>query len=110
MDTRVYEAVFPDGERLYVTANQVAKYILTSWDAYGNECMIFIEILDHQFGNKAISEEDGFIHKPKKSAREEKDYKRMAFVCKMDQWNQHLGATCQSEVIVPNTCCRIIKG
>ena len=65
LDTTVYEAVFPGGKVVEVSTNQVAEYILTSCDAEGNAFMMFIDILDHWSDDKAISKEDGLIHRLK---------------------------------------------
>ena len=62
LDTTVYDAVFPGGEGLEESTNQVSETIIISFGAEVNEFMMFREILDHRSDDKAIIKEYGFIH------------------------------------------------
>ena len=65
LNTRVYEAVLSGGEGVELLTNQVAEYLLNSCDVEGSGFIIFRDILDHQYDDKSIINEYGFIHQPK---------------------------------------------
>ena len=61
LDTRVYEARFPDGEAIEVAANVVAESLFRVCDSDGNEFLLIKEILDHKSDETAVPESDGWI-------------------------------------------------
>ena len=65
LDTRLYEVVFPGEEGVQVSADRVAEYIITSFNAEVNKYIVFREILYHRSGGNYISWRDAFIYLPK---------------------------------------------
>ena len=79
-DTRLYQDVFPGVKGVEVSSNRLAQSILTSCDAEGNEFIMFRDILDHRSDQKAISKEDGFVHRPNQAPKKRKTTKGLYFL------------------------------
>lgn len=63
LDTRGYEARFPDGTTVDVAANVVAASLLENCDENGNEFRVLKEIVDHRSDETAVKLEDGWIRR-----------------------------------------------
>ena len=63
LDTRVYEAVFANGEAVDVAANTVAASLLDNCDDEGNEHLFCQEILEHRSDETAVQRGDEWIHR-----------------------------------------------
>jgi hypothetical protein len=63
LDTRSYEACFPDGSIVDVAANTVASSLMDNCDEFGNEFRMMRSILDHKTDGTEVPKEDGWIRR-----------------------------------------------
>ena len=84
--------MLPGREVVEVSVDEVDESILISWDAEGNEFIIFRDILDHHSDDKAISNKYVFIHGPKQAPEKIKTtkgwYLLVEFIDGTNTWDQ----------------------
>ena len=61
LDTRIYEAEFPDGKGVVISANTAATILLDNSLYYGHDLMIFRSLLGHKSDIKAVQRDDAFV-------------------------------------------------
>ena len=61
LDTRVYEAEFPDGEGFAISANTTATILFNNCSYDGHNLMQFISLLDHKSDMKSVQRDDAFV-------------------------------------------------
>ena len=69
LDTRSYEACFPDGSIVDVAANTVASSLMDNCDEFGNEFRMMRSILDHKTDGTEVPKEDGWIRRKSESSQ-----------------------------------------
>jgi hypothetical protein len=68
LDTRQYEAEFPDGSKDTYSANLIAENQYSQVDDEGRQYQLIDEILDHRKDGSALAADDGtYVDKAKKN-------------------------------------------
>ena len=58
MDSRIYRVDFDDGNICELTANVIAESMYASWDADGNEYILFDSFGDYKSNRRAVTKDN----------------------------------------------------
>ena len=71
MDSLVYRVEFDDGDVCELTVNIIAESMYASWDADGNDYILFGSYVDYKSNRKAVTKDNQpFVHNGHNSLRQ----------------------------------------